>query len=241
MKLISWLLGIAVLLVAIYVLTANPGKKEFQKQIEAIDRVQSWKMDLQISSNGRLLAWRAHEAQCPDIEHITERGMGSSGEFIRLANDVYYRRNGGPWVQDANTPPDLFMNLVTPRPCMSNPGGSKTAPGSGDTEWKDELKRAIKDGSFQKREMDTVQGESCRNWQVSWMNARGQMVAYTMCIDEQDHLPRRIQMARENINMYFKWNVPVDVKPPDMTPPDMTPPEPPSPLFKSAPDADSDE
>ncbi len=236
MKISAWLLGIAAVLVSIYVLSASPGKKELQKQIEAIDHVQSWKMELDISSNGRMLAWRTHEAQCPDMEHITERGMQSSGEFIRLANDVYYRRDGGAWLQDANTPTDLFMPFVTPRPCMSNPGGSKSAPDSGDTEWKSELKRAIKDGSFEKGELDTVRGESCRNWQVSWMNARGQMVAYTMCINEQDHLPRRMQMARENINMYFKWNVPVDIQPPDMSPP-----PPVTPAYPVQPADDSDE
>lgn len=220
MKAIMWTAVIVAVLVVVYALTENPGKKEFKKQIDAIDHVQSWKMEMDISSNGRMMAWRTHEAQCPDTEHITEQGLDSTGEFIRLADDVYYRKNGAAWVQDAKTPPDLFMGIVTPRPCMSNPGGSKTAGDSGDTEWKDELKRAIKDGSFQKGDLDTVRGESCRNWQVSSMNARGQLVAYTMCINEQDHLPRRMQMARENVNIYFKWNIPVEVKPPDMTAPE---------------------
>jgi hypothetical protein len=47
------------------------------------------------------------------------------------------------------------------------------------------------------------------------MNARNQLVAYTMCINEQDHLPRRMQMLRENVNMYFTWNVPVEVTAPN--------------------------
>ncbi len=236
MKATVWTAVIVAALVFIYVKTESPGKKELQKQIDAIDRVQSWKMDLEISANSRMLAWRTHEAQCPDIEHISEQGMGNSGEFIRLANDVYYRHNGGAWIEDANTPADLFMGIVTPRPCMSNIGGSKSAPDSGDTEWKNELKRAIKDGSFEKGELDTVRGEPCRNWQVSWINARGQMVAYTMCINEQDHLPRRMQMARENINMYFKWNVPIQVSPPDMTPP-----PPVTPAYPVQPADDSDQ
>lgn len=236
MKATVWIAVIVAVLVVVYLKTENPGTKEFKRQIEAIDHVQSWKMEMDISTNGRMLAWRTHEAQCPDMEHITEQGMGSSGEFIRLANDVYYRKNGAAWVEDAKTPPDLFMDIVTPRPCMNNPGGSKTASDSGDTEWKDELNRAIKDGSFRKGELDTVRGESCRNWQVSWMNARGQLVAYTICINQQDHLPRRMQMARENVNMYFRWNLPVDIKPPDMTTPQPSPP-----AYPVRPADDSDE
>lgn len=172
-------------------------------------------MGLQVSSNGRLIVQRTHEAQCPDMEHITEQGMGGSAEFIRMSNLVYYRKDGRPWVQDANTPEDLFVPLVTPRPCMSNPGGTKTSAESGDTEWRNELKRAISDGTFKKGGIESVKGGTCRNWEVSLMNARNQLVAYTMCISEQDHLPRRIQLLRENVNMYFTWNVPVEVTAPD--------------------------
>lgn len=223
MKKLIWVSGIVVGVLLVWYLSESPGKKEFKKQLEAMDTVKSWKMDLQVSSNGRMVAQRTHEAQCPDMEHITEYGPESEGEFIRMANLVYYRKNGRPWVQDANTPKDLFMPIVTPRPCMSNPGGTTTSADSGDTEWKSELNRAMKDGSFEKGQMDKVNGEACRNWQVTWMNGRNQLVAYTMCINEQDHLPRRLQMLRENINMYFTWNVPVEVKAPDLTPPVATP------------------
>jgi len=214
-KKLVWIIGIIAIIVLIIFATVSPGKKELKKQLVALDTVKSWKMDLQVSSNGRLLVQRTHEAQCPDMEHITEQGLVGSAEFIRMSNLVYYRKNGQPWVQDANTPQDLFMPFVTPRPCMSNPGGTTTSPDSGDTEWKTELNRAIKDGTFTMGDMETVRGTPCRNWQVSWMNARNQLVAYTMCINEQDHLPRRMQMLRENVNMYFTWNVPVEVTAPN--------------------------
>lgn len=200
-----------------FYLSADPGKKEFKKQLEALDSVTSWKMDLEVSSNGRVLVQRMHEAQCPDMERISEIGLQGRGDFVRMANLVYYRKDGRAWVQDANVPQDLFMPIVTPRPCMSNPGGTKTSPDSGDTEWRTELKRAIRDGNFTKGEVDTVNGAACRNWQVSWMNARGQMVAYTMCISEQDHLPRRMQTLKDNVTMYFTWNIPVEVTAPDTT------------------------
>ncbi len=217
MKKIIWVVAVIAVISAGFYLNPDPGKKEFKKQLEALDSVRSWKMDLQVGSNGRLLVRRGHEAQCPDMEHISEYGIESTGEFVRMANLVYYRKNNGAWVQDANTPQDLFVPIVTPRPCMSNPGGTKTSPDSGDTEWRTELNRAIKDGTFIKGEVDTVNGTACRNWQVSWMNARNQMVAYTMCISEQDHLPRRMQLLKDNVNMYFTWNVPVEITAPDTT------------------------
>ena len=215
MKIIVIIVLVVVVIGAIAYFVPNEGQREFKKQIEALQSVQSWKMDLQVSVNSRLVAHRTHEAQCPDMEHITEMGPESTGEFIRMANLVYYRKNGAAWIQDTNTPQDLFMPLVTPRPCMSNPGGTTTSPDSGDVEWRTELNRAIKEGTFRKGDLDTVNGSICRNWQVSWTNLRNQLVAYTMCISEQDHLPRRIQAMRENVNMYFKWNVPVEVVAPE--------------------------
>ena len=222
--------GVLVFLVAGFYLSEGEGEKEFKKQMAALDTVKSWKMDLQISRNGHLVARRTDESQCPDMEHITESGIESEGEFVRMADLVYYRQNGGKWVQDANTPKDLFLPILSPRPCMSNPGGTTTSPDSGDVEWRTELKRAIKKGSFQKGGTDTIGGAKCRDWQVSWINDRNQMVAYTMCINEQDHLPRRIQMARESVNMYFTWNVPVEVKIPDTTPRETV-----TPAYPSAP------
>lgn len=228
---VAVLIGIGVIAALLF---GNPGKKEFQKQLDALQTVKSWRMDLQISRSGHLLARRTHEAHCPDMEHIQENGLEGVGEYIRLVNSVYYRKGMGRWTNDINVPQDLFMPFSTPRPCMSNPGGSVSAADSGDTEWRDELKRAMKDGTFTKGDAETVGGTSCRNWQVSWINKREQMVAYTMCLGEQDHLPRRIRSAGDNLNMYFEWNVPIDV-----TAPDMTPPAPLAPLSSTNPGADS--
>lgn len=216
---------IVVVLGVIVFLMPSEGQREFKKQIEALETVHSWKMDLQVSSNSRLVARRTHEAQCPDMEQITEFGPEDEVQYVRMANLVYYRKNRQTWYQDANVPQDLFMPIVTPRPCMSNPGGTTTSPDSGAVEWRTELNRAVKEGTFKKGELKTVNGSICRDWQVSWTNLRNQLVAYTMCINEQDHLPRRIEMLHENVNMYFKWNVPVEVQAPESS----SLPEPPSP------------
>jgi hypothetical protein len=222
---------------AIAFLMPSEGQREFKKQIEALDGVHSWKMDLQVSANSRMVAQRLHEAQCPDMEQITELGPENDVRYIRMANLVYYKKNGAGWIQEANVPQDLFLPIVTPRPCMSNPGGTTTSADSGAVEWRTELSRAIKDGTFHKGDLETVNGSICRDWQVSWTNLRNQLVAYTMCISEQDHLPRRVQMLRENVNMYFKWNVPVEVQAPESSSLPEPPVTEPAPAEESIPDS----
>ncbi len=197
----------------------DPGKSDFKKQLAALDTVKSWTLDIQFSRNGTLIARRRHSAVCPDMEQVTESGPDGLAEYIRTSDLVFYKK-GVSWVKDSNVPVNLFLPFPTPRPCMSNPGGSASSPGSGDTEYRDELRRAIKDGTFERGGLEDVHGQSCRNYQVSWLNARGQLMAYIMCINEQDHLPRRIQDPRQTVTMYFDWNVPVEVRTPDIAPTD---------------------
>lgn len=215
MKKIIVVAVVVVVLGAIAFFMPGEGPREFKKQIEALDTIHSWRMDMEISSNSQLVVHRIHQAQCPDMEEITEFGPEAEVQYVRMANLIYYRKNRQTWYQDSNVPQDLFLPIVTPRPCMSNPGGTTTSVDSGAVEWRTELGRAIKEGTFKKGELEMVNGSTCREWQVSWTNLRNQLVAYTMCINEQDHLPRRIQMLRENVSMYFKWNVPVEVQAPE--------------------------
>lgn len=222
MRIIGWCLAVVAFVGGIYFGMFRPsaGQKELQQHLNALDSVRSWRMDLQMSRNGLVFASRSHEATCPDMEHIYEDGLNGTAEFIRMSNLVFYKKSTNSWVENSNVPGDLFMPFPTPRPCMSNPGGSVTSPDSGDTEWRTEIQRAIKKGTIQEGELETVKGSSCRNYQVSWLNGRGQMMAYTICINEQDHLPRKIQDFHQSATMYFEWNLPVDIKAPALTPPE---------------------
>lgn len=87
----------------------------------------------QVSKNGRLKIDRSYAAQCPDKEHILENAEGDFSEYIRIGDDVFYRKNSSQWIQ--GTPgPDFYMYyewdpaVTIEPPDRTPPGKAPTAP-----------------------------------------------------------------------------------------------------------------
>ena len=208
-----------VLLIGGWFLLADPGEKEFKQMQQTLEHVRSWKITTQISQRGMLAVQRAHEAICPDQEHIMESAVSTGGaEYIRLKDDVYYRKNNQAWVRGMPGP-DLFFPYPTPRPCLSDPGQSSSQPGGGAEEMRLILQHDMDNGTIEKGELEQVGGASCREWKVLVTTAQNTMGSYNICIGEQDHLPRRIQSLNQDFTIRFEWNVPVTVQAPDMNTP----------------------
>jgi hypothetical protein len=207
--------GILLLVVAYYAIP-NPGKKALKQEELALDDVSSWRIALQISRNSRPYITRVHVASCPDKEHIIENAMEDFAEYIRIGDDVYYRKNSYAWVK--GTPgPDLFTPLPTPRPCLSNPGEPSSRPPGGAEEMRLALETDIKDGNIQKGEVKANSGSSCREWSIMRFTENNRLGSYTVCLSETDNLPRYIRAANDNLNMSFEWNPSLTIEAPDMT------------------------
>ncbi len=215
-QLIAYIVGAVVLAALIYHFVGNPGEREFKAQQTAIRGVKSWKMTAQISNNGRLVLNRIHEANCPDKEHITENSMGGYGEYLRVGDDTYWNRDQHTWTE-GKAPADLFQPFPTPRPCLTNPAGY-TGEINGIDEMDQYLQQIIVKGDIEKGAVEQVGGQSCRNWTAMAMNEQHRLVATTFCINEQDHLPLRVQMGG-SINLAYQWNLPVKIEKPDLNPP----------------------
>src|SRR5215831_20382320 len=123
--------GVIILLLAVaYYALPNPGKKAFEKEEIVMNGVTSWRIHSEVSRNGKVYISRTHVAECPDKERIMERGLDNFSEYIRLGDDIYYRKGNMKWVK--GTPgPDLFTPFPTPRPCLSNPNEPSTNPPAG--------------------------------------------------------------------------------------------------------------
>ena len=207
--------GMVLLLVIAYYAIPNPGKKALQREEIALDDVTSWRISTVISQNSRPVVSRTHVGSCPNKEHIVEEAMSDFAEYIRIGDDIYYRKNSYTWVQ--GTPgPDLFAPLPTPRPCLSNPGEPSTRPPGGAEEMRLALEIDIKDGHIEKGEVKDHRGSPCREWSVRRFTETNKLGSYTTCLSETDNLPRYIRGANENFNMYFEWNPTVTIEPPDM-------------------------
>jgi hypothetical protein len=121
--------GVVLLLVIAYYAIPNPGKKALQGEEIALEDVSSWRISTYVSRDGRPLMSRVHAASCPNKEHIIETAMLDFAEYIRIGDDIYYRKDSYTWVK--GTPgPDLFAPLPTPRPCLTEHAGTGRSRGN---------------------------------------------------------------------------------------------------------------
>jgi hypothetical protein len=89
--------GVVLLLVIAYYAIPNPGKKALQREEIALEDVSGWRISTSVSRDGRPLMSRVHAASCPNKEHIIENAMLDFAEYIRIGDDIYYRKNSYTW------------------------------------------------------------------------------------------------------------------------------------------------
>ena len=212
-------LGIATIVILLFAVAyyamPNPGKKAFQKEEIVMNGVSSWRIHTEVSRNSKVYISRTHVAECPDKEKIVEWGLDNLAEYVRLGDDIYYRKGNMKWVK--GTPgPDLFTPFPTPRPCLTNPNEPTTNPPGGEEEIKQWIESDIKDGHISKGEMQEFKGAACREWNVTRITAQNRLGSYNACIREMDGLPVYWKSANENFGIYFEWDPTVRIEPPDM-------------------------
>ena len=199
----------------------NSGKNALRREQLAMNGVTSWRIITQVSKNGRPKISRSYAAQCPDKEHILENAEMDFAEYIRIGDDVFYRKNSYEWVR--GTPgADLFVRLPMPRPCLSNPGEPSSRPRGGAEEMRLALENDIKDGHIEKGEKKQDHGSTCQEWSVTrFQNDR--LASYITCLSETNNLPVYTRDAGEDFHMYYEWGPSVVIEAPDLTPPGKAP------------------
>lgn len=218
---IGILLGVVLLLVLAYFAFPNPGKKALRQEEAALENVSSWRIGTEISRNSRPLVSRVHATICPDKEHIIEHGTMGFAEYIRIGDDIYYRKNILTWIK--GTRADLFAPMPTPRPCLSNPGEPSSRPPGGAEEMRLALEVDIKDGHIEKGDLKDNNGSPCREWSIMRFTENNRLGSYTTCLSEADDLPRYIHAANDSFIMSFEWNPSVVIEAPDMNAPGTQP------------------
>lgn len=218
-------IGVVLLPVVAYYAIPDPGKKALQREQIALEGVTSWRIGTEFSRNGRPVAARGHSAICPDKEHIVDSAKEDFAEYIRIGDEVYYRKNTYDWVK--GTPgPDLFAPLPMPRPCLSDPGEPSSKPPGGAEQLRLALESDIKEGRIDKGQVKANRGSPCREWTIMRFTETDRLGSYTACLGETDNLPQYIRAANDNFNISFEWNPSVTIEPPDMNSPGK-PPTPP--------------
>ncbi len=219
------ILGGIVVIVLAYHAIPSAGQKALKNEQHAMEFATSWRITTQISRNGLLGISRIHVARCPDQEHIIEEGGDNYAEYIRMGDDVYYRKNSSRWIKGMPGP-DLFLPFPTPRPCLSNPGEPTSKAPGGAEEYRLALQSDIKDAHIEKGVAGNDATGPCQEWTIQRITENNKMSQYIVCLGTADDLPHYIRGANENFNMYFEWEPTPSIV---VETPDLTNPNPPWP------------
>jgi hypothetical protein len=152
------------------------------------------------------------EVSCPDRERITTTLGDAHYESIRVGNQAWVRSNDADWrLQPASA--DAY-------PCGSNSGAP--APWAMMNEGRDpttviatmakNISTEVSRGNLAK-----VGDASCQQWVVSFQHpgSTGRGMNYTVCIGNNDHLPREVVMGSGGlVTTYSDWNKPIQINPP---------------------------
>ena len=211
--LIAILLGIVILVVLIYRSVPKVGKTVLTDEVTAMNNVQSWRIVTEMHGIGGVTT-RTHVAICPDKEHIVEEGRGAASEYIRLGDAIYYRKGATPWKLGMPTSSYFFANILTARPCLTNPK-PYTSEADGAEELRQWIAEDVKLARITKGDLKFENDEQCREWTVKRIGAAQVQQQYVVCIGEVDHLPRAMRTADGTFVTRYEWNPKITIEEPD--------------------------
>ena len=208
------LVGVAIIAWALSYLGTGSGEKEFQKTLDAMKQVHSFRVASttnQVGVQHNEMLW---EVDCSRdiLHHQTHMVMTSSnsGEFNRdelyVKGKEYDRQSDGSW--------------AIPKYGYGSGGNgsakwycSSLAQGT-DSNLLPEIATMIKRGIIQKGDKKTVNGVRCREWLVAMRGAPSGLEHDTVCIGLEDHLPYEITVDWAHSRTSFSdYNtaIPLDV------------------------------
>ncbi len=216
--LIGILAGIILLVVVVYYSLPKSGKATLEVEVAAMNAAQSWRIRTEMQGMGGVVT-RTHVAICPDKEHIVEQGRGPASEYIRIGDDIYWRKGATAWKKGMPNGSYFFMNILTARPCLTNPNEPNAKVAGGAEELRQWIAEAIQLARITKGNEILENDESCREWTVTRLDYRFQSHNYVVCIGDQDHLPRNMTRSQGIVLTHYDWNPSLVIEPPDMNAP----------------------
>jgi len=214
--LIGILSGIVLLVVCVYCSLPRSGKQVLESEVAAMNSARSWRIQTEMTLTGGVVT-RTHVAICPDKEHIVEQGLGPASEYLRIGDEIYWRKGATPWKKGMPTSSYFFANILTARPCLTNPK-PYTNEANGAEELRQWIANDVRLGKITKGDRKFEVDYDCQEWKVT----QEQTVKYhyfekeyVVCINETDHLPRTMT-ATGGYSTKYEWNIPLTIETPDL-------------------------
>ena len=214
--LIGILAGIVAFVAVVYYRLPKPGKAALEAEVAAMNGAESWRIRTEMHGMAGVIT-RTHVAICPHKEHIVEEGSGLASEYIRIGDAIYYRKGATPWKLGMPTSSYFFANILTARPCLTNPK-PYTNEADGSEELRQWIAEDIKQARITKGDLKFENDEQCREWKVTRLEPaqlRTLKQEYVVCIGEIDHLPRAMRTADGALVTRYEWNPKITIEEPD--------------------------
>lgn len=177
--------ALAIMAWALSYLGTGSGEKEFQKTLDAMKQVHSFRVALTATppnQHNELL----YEVDCnrdavhQQVHYIQFENpqVDSKTDVIVVADREYIRQPDGSWSKSLSGPGGVNAKWY----CGSLAQGT-------DSSLLPQIATMIKRGIIQKGDKKTVNGVRCREWMVAMRGAPSGLEHDTVCIGLDDHLP----------------------------------------------------
>ena len=209
-----WLWMGARLLVAVAIvgwaasyLGTGGGEKEFQKTLDAMKQLHSFRVAMSASpgTQHNEILW---EVDCNrDIVHQQSHYVDASNnppvdmsqDEVGIAGRVYDRQSDGSWAPPRYSGGSASAKWVC----------AQLAQG-GETHMLPQIATMIKRGILQKGDKKTVNGVRCREWLVTMKGGFSGLEHDTVCLGLEDHLPYEMTVDWERSRSSFSdYNTPI--------------------------------
>jgi len=199
--------GVAIVAWAASYLTAGGGEKEFQKTLEAMKQVHSFRVAFsahpgtqrnemlwEVDCNRDILHYQMHV-----VETDADRAADVSQDEIQVANHEFNRQSDGAWSESKY---GSGQNSAK-RYCRNLAEGS-------DSYLFPQIATMIKRGILQKGDKKTVNGVRCREWLVAMKGAPSGLEHDTVCLGLADHLPYELTVDwTASRSLFSDYNAPI--------------------------------
>jgi hypothetical protein len=204
----------AILLLAVgasWMLRRNSPMREIEHSRDAVAAIKSWHYHTVRYVPGLPPETIDMDILCPSFQHRTSSYVDEKGA-TQVRESIYYFSNAYNHVGDR-----WLAATKTAGQASSDPGifecRTDTGPLGGD-EYSLPFAGIIEDGSVKRGELKDVDGESCREYDVSVPtphDPKEKDFRFSICINEKDHLPRETRRtppdsSHEGVSVYGQWN-----------------------------------
>jgi hypothetical protein len=201
-----------ILLIAVgagWILRRNSPMREIERSRDAVAAIKSWHYHTVRYVPSLPPETIDMDILCPSFQHRTASYVDEKGA-TQVREGIYYFGShyglvGDRWLAAQMRPGQTDPGIFECRSDVGPLGGDENSlPFAG----------VIEDGSVKQGELKDVAGESCREYDVSVPtphDPKEKDFLFTMCINEQDHLPRETRRtppdsSHEGVSVYQQWN-----------------------------------